>query len=111
MDLHADPNGAYWEWKPKLPANVRLDENGLVDDDAGIADQDIQMAKCLDRFGDQPFGVGALGDIGLNHDSLAAGFADPLGDRLGLVDGTHAVDDDLGALAGEALSHRLADTP
>lgn len=35
MDLHADPTGAYWEWKPTLPANVRLDASGLLDEDAG----------------------------------------------------------------------------
>src|SRR5690606_30777261 len=91
------------------PVLVGALDEGAVDDDAGIADQDVDLAEGPDGFGDQPFGVFTLRDVGLNDDRLAAGVVDFVRDLLRLVDGRDAAHRDMGAVAGKALGDRPAD--
>ena len=54
-----------------------LERGELVD--AGVVDEDVELAERLLRLGEEPPDVGLLGDVGLHGDGLAA-LASDLGD-------------------------------
>ena len=87
---------------------------GHVDDhpvaqDAGVVDQDVEVAERLDRRVDQALGAFPVGHVVGVDDGLAAEVADLGDDLLGrrrvltvtVVGATEVVDDDPGPLRGE----------
>ena len=96
---------------------------GHVDDhpvaqDAGVVDEDVEVAERLDRRVDQPLGALPVGDVVAVDDRLAAqvalisattcwaGVASP---PVAVVGAAEVVDDDLGALRGEQQRVLAAD--
>src|SRR5207248_3993820 len=73
------------------PKEVRLEDvapvleahphDQVVAGDTGVVDEDVDLAKRLDRGLDQRLRGGRIGDVGLNRERLPAGALDP-GDRL-----------------------------
>ena len=84
-----------------------LERRHLVD--AGVVDQDVEMAVSLDGGVDDGLGVGGLGDVALDGDGLAAGGGDGLDDLVGAGLAGGVVDDDGRAVGGQRLGDGGAD--
>lgn len=75
---------------------------------AGVVDDGVEAAELGDRALDQGLGGGAVGDVGLDRERLAAGVVDFLDQFLQSVVATGG-DGDGRAVGGEPLRGRLAD--
>ena len=71
--------------------------------DAGVVDQDVELAEGLDGGVDDGLRVGGLGDVSVDGDGLAAGLGDGVDDGVGAGLAGGVVDDDGGARGGEGL--------
>ena len=91
------------------PILVRALDKRTIDDDAGIADENVEAAEGLDRRLDQALGIGFLRDIGLDRDRLPFGLADAGGHGLSGLLVLDVIDHHPGPVAGKALGNRLAD--
>ena len=78
------------------------------DVDAGVVDQDIDATEMLKGLFHPFFNIGFLGNVHRHHQTPAAELADFLGGLLQLTDRA-AGGDDVGAIAGQALSQVAAD--
>ena len=71
--------------------------------DAGVVDEDVELAVVLDGGVDDGLRVGGLGDVALDGDGFAAGLGDGVDDVVGTGFVGGVVDDDGGACGSERL--------
>jgi hypothetical protein len=102
-----------------VPLGLGHVEDHPVAQDAGHVDEHVEPAELVDRARDEALGRVEVRDVGPVDDRLAARLGD-LGHHLlggaGVVPGAvhlrpEVVDHDRGALAGQQLRHRPADSP
>ena len=91
-----------------LPLLDRRLERRAEQHHAGVVDDGVEAAELGDGALDQGLGGGAVGDVGLDRERLAAGVVDLPGQALQPVDAAGR-DGDRGAVGGEAFRGRLAD--
>jgi hypothetical protein len=89
---------------------VALVERPAAHHVAGVVDQDVEGAECGQGLVHDALDVGFVGDVTLDNNCLAASFAHPSGDRLGLGPAAVVVHRDPGAAAPKTLGHGRADT-
>ena len=76
---------------------------GLEVVDAGVVDEDVELAEGVLGLGEEAGDVGGFGDVCLHGDGLAALGLDVGDDGVGAGLAAGVVDDDRGALGGEML--------
>ena len=77
--------------------------------DAGVVDQDVELAERLFGFGEESLDFGRFGDVGLHGDGLAAFFVDVGDDAVRAFLAGAVVDDDGRAFGGQLFGDRGAD--
>ena len=77
--------------------------------DAGVVDEDVAGTELLPGLLDEVGAVGEVGDVGVDHDGLAAGGGDLVDGGLGLLDVVAVVDDEVCAFLRETLCYGLTD--
>ena len=76
---------------------------------SGVVDEAVDPAEPLDHALDQPFGLRAVGEVGVEGGAVGAGGPDPGQRRLSRVAAAAVVDRDRGALGGRLDGHLGAD--
>ena len=102
MALQVDPDDV-------VPVRLVHVEAHLVPQDAGVVDQDVELAEGVDGLVDEVLGPLPRADVGGVDGAVAAARLDELDDLFGRVlvaafaleGGPDVVDDDLGALGGQ----------